>query len=207
VTSRRSALRYCPLHLQLAHLGHPFFAYASAQRISDHLLTRSGPAARYKTAWTCLQSIWAAGRLGGPNWTSLLLHTALYARFFACKAISCPSCPAAVQQLCNSCSTWCQCVFQHTLLWKPLGFFSYTSVVMIPSILQAHKLWGAFLLHKQALSVCSDNLKTKVSIAARNLYTALIIPSYAHNLCGHATQQPAILARSSECIVAEKHVS
>ncbi len=78
---------------------------------------------------------------------------------------------------------------------------------MIPSILQAHKLWGAFLLHKQALSVCSDNLKTKVSIAARNLYTALIIPSYAHNLCGHAAQQPAIVARSSKCVVAEKHVS
>ena len=148
VTSRRSALRYCPLHLQLAHHGHPFFAYAPSQRILDHLLTRSGPAAGYKTAWTCLQSIWAAGRLGGPNCTSLLLHTALYARFFACKAISCP---AAVQQLCNSCSTWCHCAFQHTLLWKPLVFFSYTSAVMIPSIQHAHKLWGAFLLHNQAL--------------------------------------------------------
>ncbi len=56
-------------------------------------------------------------------------------------------------------------------------------------------------------TVCSDNLKTKVSLEAHNLYTALIIPSCAHNLCGLATQQSAMLARSSECIVAEKHVS
>ena len=78
---------------------------------------------------------------------------------------------------------------------------------MIPSILHAHKLWGAFLLQKQALLLQSENLKTRVLIRGRNLHTALIISSHAHSLCDHDTQQSAILARSPECNMAEKHVS
>jgi len=148
VTSRRSALRYCPLHLQLAHHGHPFFCVCPVPKNFRSSSDSLGACCRVQNCMDLLAVDLGCRQMGGPNWTSLLLHTALYARFFACKAISCP---AAVQQLCNSCSTWCHCAFQHTLLWKPLVFFSYTSALMIPSIQQAHKLWGALLLHNQAL--------------------------------------------------------
>jgi len=65
---------------------------------------------------------------------------------------------------------------------------------MIPSILHAHKLWGAFLLHKQALLLQSENLKTRVLVMGINVYTALIISSHAHSLCDHDTHQSATSA-------------
>jgi len=80
------------------------------------------------------------------------------------------------------------------LLWKAQAFFLQASVVLIPSTVHAHKLWGAFLLHKQALLLQSEHLKTIVSIMGINLYTALIISSHAHSLCDHDTHQSATSA-------------
>ena len=76
----------------------------------------------------------------------------------------------------------------------------------MPSTVHAQKLWRASLLQKQALLLQSENLKTRFLIMWRHLHTALIISSHAHSLCDHDTQQSAILARSHECIMGEKHV-
>ena len=51
-----------------------------------------------------------------------------------------------------------------------------------------------FLLHKQALLLQSEHLKTIVSFMGIKLYTALIISSHAHSLCGHDTHQSATSA-------------
>ena len=79
------------------------------------------------------------------------------------------------------------CVFQHLPLWKAQAFFLQASVVLMPNTLHAHKLWGAFLLHKQALLLQSEHLKTIVSFMGIKLYTDLIISSHAHSLCDHDT--------------------
>ena len=54
-----------------------------------------------------------------------------------------------------------------------------------------------FLLHKQALLLQSEHLKTIVSFMGIKLYTALIISSHAHSLCDHDTHQSATSAHIS----------
>ena len=91
-------------------------------------------------------------------------------------------------------STGRRCVFQHLPLWKAQALFLQASVVLMPSTLHAHKLWGAFLLHKQALLLQSEHLKTIVSFMGIRLFTALIISSHAHSLCDHDAHQSATSA-------------
>ena len=67
------------------------------------------------------------------------------------------------------------------------SFFLQASVVLIPSTLHAHKLWGALLLQ-------IANLKPRGLIMGINLYTAFIISSHAHSLCDHGTHQSATSA-------------
>ncbi|DBA80326.1 TPA: hypothetical protein ACH3X2_006608 [Trebouxia sp. C0005] len=116
---------------------------------------------------------------------------------FACLAPACSCQPLTRSPLVQGeqpASTRRHRASQHLLLWKAQAFFFYTSVVLTPSILHAHRLWQPSLLHKQALLLQSENLESLVLITRLDTDTALITSSYAHSLCDHDAHQPATSA-------------